>query len=127
MDPKRSQSESVARPPGGLKLLSGPPKSSPVEDPMSLKLADGLSRPGPVVLLHSNEAAVVKDRPVSLKDFWWANEEENNKATGTDKLDSSPGPSQPPLVDNAQNSLAHSLVRPGPSNWSNSGLEFINL
>ena len=101
MDPKRSQTGSVGQPPKGLKLLSGPPKSSLIEDPRSLKLADGLSRLGPVVLLNSNEAIVVKDGPVSLKRFWWANEEENNKATGMDELNSSLSPSQPPLVDSA--------------------------
>ena len=51
----------------------------------------------------------------------------NNKATGTDDLDSSPGPSQPPLVDSAQNGLAYSPVWSDPSNWSNLDLKFINL
>ncbi|RVW96788.1 hypothetical protein CK203_026113 [Vitis vinifera] len=39
--------------------------------------------------------------------FWWTSEEENNKAIGTD---SSPDPSQPPLVDNAQISVTYSSL-----------------
>ena len=76
MDPKWSQNGSVARSPKGLKLLCGPSKPSSVEGPRSLKLADVLSKPGPVVMLNSNEARVAKDGPVSLKGFWWASEEE---------------------------------------------------
>ena len=125
MDP--SQNGSVAWPPEGLKLLSGPSKSSPVVDPRNLKLAGGLSKSGLVANLNSKGVAVAEDGPTSLKGFWWASEEENNKATGIDDLDGDPGPSQLPLVDSAQNDLAHSPAWSGPNNWSNSELEFIKL
>ena len=125
MDP--SQNGSVAWPPEGLKLLSGPSKSSPVVDPRNLKLAGGLSKSGLVANLNSKGVAVAEDGPTSLKGFWWASEEENNKATGIDDLDGDPGPSQLPLVDSAQNDLAHSPAWSGPNNWSNSESEFIKL
>ncbi|CBI29857.3 unnamed protein product, partial [Vitis vinifera] len=104
---------------GGLKLLSRPSKSSLIVDPRNLKLAGGLSKSSPVANLKSKGVTVAEDGPVSLKDFWWAGEEENNTATGIEDLDgdSSPGPSQLPLVDSAQNDLAHSPAWSGPSNW----------
>ena len=76
-------------------------------------MADGLSILSPVLMLNSNEVVVAKGRLVSSKGFWWASEEENNKAIGTD---SSPDPSQPPLVDNAQISVTYSSVSFDPSN-----------
>lgn len=87
-------------------------------------MVDGLSVLSPVLMLNSNEVVVVKCRPVSSKGFWWTSEEENNKAIGTD---SSPDPSQPPLVDNAQISVTYSSVGSNPSNWRNSDSEFINF
>ena len=124
-----SQNGSVAWSPEGLKLLSRPSKSSPIVDPRNLKLAGGLSKSGPVANLKSKGVTVAADGLVSLKDFWWAGEEENNTATGIEDLDgdSSPGPSQLPLVDSAQNDLAHSPAWSGPSNWSNPESKFIKL
>ena len=61
---------------------------------------------------------MAEDVPSSSKDFWWASEEENNTTIGIDDLDgeSSPGPSQLPLVDRAQNVMAHSPAWSGPRN-----------
>ena len=52
-------------------------------------MADGLSVSNPVLMLNSNEVVVAKGRLVSSKGFWWASEEENNKAI---RMDSSPYP-----------------------------------
>ena len=113
----------------GLKLVSGLSKSGPLVDLKDFKLVGGLSKSGPLADLKLKGVAVDEDGPSSSKDFWWAGEEENNTTIGIDDLDgeSSPGPSQLPLVDRAQNVMAHSPAWSGLRNWGNSKLEFIKL
>ena len=118
VDSRRSQNGSVAQPFEGLKLVSGLSKSGPLVDLKDFKLAGGLSKSSPLANLKLKGVSVVEYGPSSSKDFWWAGEEENNTTIGIDDLDgeSSPGPSQLPLVDRAQNVMAHSPAWSGPRN-----------
>ena len=118
MDSRRSQNGSVAQPFEGLKLVSGLSKSGPLVDLKDFKLAGGLSKSSPLADLKLKGVSVVEYGPSSSKDFWWVGEEENNTTIGIDDLDgeSSPGPSQLPLVDRAQNVMAHSPAWSGPRN-----------
>ncbi|KAL6350871.1 hypothetical protein AAG906_031457 [Vitis piasezkii] len=110
VDSRRILNGSVARPFEGLKLVSGLSKSGPLVDLKYFKLAGGLSKLGPLADLKLKGLAMAEDGSSSSKDFWWAGEEENNTTIGIDDYDeeSSPGPSQLPLVDKAQNVMAHS-------------------
>ena len=118
VDSRRSQNGSVAQPFEGLKLVSGLSKSGPLVDLKDFKLAGGLSKSSPLANLKLKGVSVVEYGPSSSKDFWWVGEEENNTTIGIDDLDgeSSPGPSQLPLVDRAQNVMAHSPAWSGPRN-----------
>ena len=103
VDSRRSQNRLVARPFEGLKLVSGLSKLSLLVDLKDFKLVGGLSKSGSLMDLKLKGVAVAEDGLSSSKDFWWASEEENNTTIGIDDLDgeSSPGPSQLPLVDRA--------------------------
>lgn len=124
-DPSRSHYGLAGKPPKGLQLLGGPSKPSPIEDLRCRKLAIGLSGLG--LVLGSNEVVLNKDGSLALKDSGWANEEETNKAFGSDDLVSSLGSSQPLLGDNAHFGVAHSPVKFGPCKWRSSYSEFTNF